>query len=245
MLNALILFAVTFATGLAVFKIPVIKPIYFKYSLAFSGAYLFTLTLVHILPELFSEASSPYQIGLFVVLGFLLQVVIEFFTEGVEHGHLHHHENHESHSRIYTLLIALFIHALLEGSLLGHPSHHHHEEDNTTSLLFGMVLHKIPEAFALASVLLSSLTKRRYILLCIICFAAASPIGILGSNFIGDLQIITPKGLEILFGIVAGNFLHISTTIFFETSPEHQFSGKRMLCIISGISIAAAVEILL
>jgi zinc transporter ZupT len=235
-INALILFLSAFLTGLAVFIKPIIKPIYFTLSLAFSGAYLFTLTLTHILPELFAESQSPFQIGIFVVVGFLMQVLLEFFTEGIEHGHLHHHNLNAN-----TMLIALCIHALLEGTLLSHPSHQH-EHGETNTLLFGIVIHKIPEAFAFAAVLLAQMKQKRKILPLLLIFALASPVGVLSSNFINFGDVISKQLTDTLFAIVAGNFLHISTTIFFEASPQHQFNGKRLLCIITGVLVAVLAE---
>ncbi len=235
-INALILFLSSFLTGLVVFVKPVVKPIYFTLSLAFSGAYLFTLTLTHILPELFAEAATPFHIGIFVVIGFLMQVLLEFFTEGIEHGHLHHHNLNAN-----TMLIALCIHALLEGTLLSHPSHHH-EHGETNTLLFGIVIHKIPEAFAFAAVLLTQIKQKYKMIALLLIFALASPIGVLSSNFMNVESVVSKQITETLFAIVAGNFLHISTTIFFESNPQHQFNGKRLLCIIGGVLVAVLAE---
>jgi zinc transporter ZupT len=238
-INALILFLSSFLTGLVVFVKPVIKPIYFTLSLAFSGAYLFTLTLTHILPELFAEAVTPFHIGIFVVLGFLMQVLLEFFTEGIEHGHLHHH-----HLNANTMLVALCVHALLEGTLLSHPSHQH-ENGETNTLLFGIVIHKVPEAFAFAAVLLAQMKQKRRMLPLLLIFALSSPIGVLSSNFINMETVVSKQVTDILFAIVAGNFLHISTTIFFESNPQHQFNGKRLICILGGVLVAILAEGLL
>jgi zinc and cadmium transporter len=234
--NAFVLFSSAMLVGSAVFIIPTVKPIYFKLSLAFSGAYLFTLTLVHILPELFAESTSPFQVGIFVVAGFLMQVLLDFFTEGVEHGHFHTHKLNTT-----TLLGALFVHALLEGTLLSHPSHTH-ESGETHSLLFGIVIHKIPEAFAFASVLLLQLGKKSYVLLLIFIFSLATPIGILLTNYLNVQQVVSLQFTQFLLGIVAGNFLHISTTIFFETSPQHQFNGLRLFFILLGVALAILSE---
>lgn len=234
--NSFVLFSSAMLVGSAVFVIPTVKPIYFKLSLAFSGAYLFTLTLVHILPELFAESTSPFHVGIFVVAGFLMQVLLDFFTEGVEHGHFHTHKLNTT-----TLLGALFVHALLEGTLLSHPSHTH-ESGETHSLLFGIVIHKIPEAFAFASVLLLQLGKKSYVFLLIFIFSLATPIGILLTNYLNMQQVISLQFTQFLLGIVAGNFLHISTTIFFETSPQHQFNARRLFFIFLGVALAIFSE---
>ena len=62
-----------------------------KLLLSFSGAYLFGVTVIHLIPETFS--SADHMAGAFVMLGFFIQLILEQFTSGVEHGHIHkpHH----------------------------------------------------------------------------------------------------------------------------------------------------------
>src|SRR5690606_19033952 len=133
----------------------------FKLVLVFAGSYLFSITILHILPELFANRESAYFMGLYILLGFLLQQVLVFMSSGIEHGHIHHHTNHGMANSIWTLMAGLFLHAFLEGTLLAkEPSltgHHHGSE----TLLIGIILHKIPEAFALVAVLLGRLSKNK------------------------------------------------------------------------------------
>ena len=62
----------------------------FKLLLAFSGAYLLSVTVLELLPDVYSHEGK--SIGVFILLGLLLQIVLEFLSKGVEHGHIHHHE---------------------------------------------------------------------------------------------------------------------------------------------------------
>ena len=57
-----------------------------KYLLAFSGAFLLSITLLHLLPE--TIETSGHSAGLLILAGFFLQLVIQRFTHGVEHGHI-------------------------------------------------------------------------------------------------------------------------------------------------------------
>jgi hypothetical protein len=41
---------------------------------------------------------------------------------------------------------------------------------------------------------------------------------------------------------VSGNFLHISTTIVFESSPEHHFNARKLTVAILGALVAVGVE---
>ena len=83
-----------------------------RFLLAFSGAFLIGLTFLKLVPEIFSKP-APYT-GLFVLAGFLLQLVLELITEGAEHGHRHRHSEAERMSP-FLLLIGLSIHSFLEG----------------------------------------------------------------------------------------------------------------------------------
>ena len=56
--------------------------------LTFSGAYLLAVSVLHLLPELFQQKTSEY-IGLYILGGFLIQIFLEYFSQGIEHGHFH------------------------------------------------------------------------------------------------------------------------------------------------------------
>jgi zinc transporter ZupT len=241
-INVSILFFSAFLAGMAVFLLPTLDIKRFKVVLAFSGAYLFSITVVHILPELFHEVENITEVGIYVLAGFFLQMILEYFTSGVEHGHIHVHE--EERSLIpYSMLISLGLHAFLEGTLLVHPSHVHGREE-VQPLVFGLILHKIPEAFALMSVLAFRLGKKYVALILLIIFSAATPLGMILSNLIYTNGIVTGKVFVILFAIVAGNFLYISTTIFFETSPNHKFKANKLMISVLGALTAVLAEYL-
>lgn len=216
----------------------------FKLALIFAGAYLFAITILHIFPELFANKESAYFMGLYILLGFLLQQVLDFMSSGIEHGHIHDHHGQGAANTVWTLMIGLFLHAFLEGTLLSKQpmltGHHHGSE----TLLIGMIMHKMPEAFALAAVLLSRLNKTNTILL-LILFALASPLGMLSTDFLFDHSLIGRETLDILFGLVAGGFLHISTIIFFESSPQHRFQLHKLIIILLASLLAILTEFII
>ncbi len=254
-LNFLLLFFTALIAGSLAYFIPNWKQRYFKLVLVFAGSYLFAITVLHILPELFVGTGDATKMGLYILLGFLLQQVLELFSSGVEHGHIHtmpgHH--HGLQSGVWTLMIGLFLHAFLEGTLLSHDgilldSGHdhggrHHHEHGSNNLLFGILLHKGPEAFALVAVLVGSL-KKRWVFSLLVVFAFATPLGMLMSSFLFDENMIGKGALSIFYGMVAGGFLHISTTIFFESSPEHRFHLNKVLISILAFALAISFEML-
>ena len=249
-LSSLILFFAALFGGGVVFFMPTSRQPNFKPLLLFSGSYLFAITILHILPELFTCCASTTLCGCYILIGFFLQLFLEFFSKGIEHGHVYKHD-YEKHQSIapFTLLLALCIHAFLDGVILQTPhntpavySHVHHTQ-GTSPLLLGVVLHKIPAAFALVTVLINLIGKKKRIFY-LMLFALASPLGLWVSSYLNQTNLLTQESFMILFAIVGGSFLHISTTIFFESSPGHQWHIKKFLLSLLGAILAVLVEFL-
>ena len=74
------------------------------------------------------------------------------------------------------------------------------------NLLFGIILHKLPAAFALVLLLLASKFKNSFIILCLSIFAIMSPLGALLAEFLH----FTPTQTAIALAIVIGSFFHIA-----------------------------------
>ncbi len=238
------LFLSVFITGLVLLSKKITAKVDLKGLLIFGGAYLFSLTIIHLLPEVYLQSTHDFNLGFFVLLGFFLQLGLEHFSQGVEHGHIHHQNHHKSSifSRPVFLLISLAIHAFLEGTLLAHPTITTAHDHEGKALLVGIILHKIPAAVALVSILIASQISRRKLLAYIIIFALASPVGLLLSDFLVSINALSTKAFLILFALVSGNFLHISTTIFFENNPEHKLNAKKLLISMLGAFFAILAE---
>jgi zinc and cadmium transporter len=248
LLSAIIILLSALVSGLLmlVFRVPR-KPL--RLLLAFSGAFLFALSLLHLIPELYEQGGS--YTGLWILVGFLIQVLLEYLTTGVEHGHdlahTHSHHNHEEHDHAHDhthvhhivpfgVLVGLCLHAFLEGMPLG-------TEVAGDSLfppfVLGIVLHNIPIAIAFAGLMLHIGLSRKRIVLNLLLFALMTPAGMLASYFIG-MQL--SGGLSPYFhaitAIVVGIFLHISTTILFESSENHRFNAIKFFIILLGAGAA-------
>lgn len=243
--NSLILFVLTFGAVLITVFSPSVTQKNYKILLSFSGAYLFSITVIHILPELFLQSKAVLYAGIFVLAGFYFQILIDYFSEGIEHGHIHHHGHTHSGRGTTMLYVSLFVHSLLEGSLLVHPHAHNHDGE-VRHLLFGLMLHKIPEAFALTAVLLVDLKNKKTVLLLLFLYALASPIGVILSDYMSENLNTNVEFFTYLFAFVAGNFLHISTTIFFESEPQnHTFKGSKLIVIALAGLLAIGIELLM
>lgn len=224
----LVLFLCAFFGGLSIFLVKNDKSQLLKLILSFSGAYLFAITVLHLIPDAYS-GSDKSEIGIFILIGFLLQIFLEQFSEGVEHGHIHKHQH--GHAFPWGIMISLCLHAFLEGMPLA--------KDQNNELIFGIALHHIPAAFALSSILVQNHFKAKGVIFYIIIFAMMAPIGYYFSLSLSNGRI---SGMEPYFnkvmGIVIGIFLHISTTILFESSADHKINKRKMLAVLTGIAVA-------
>ncbi|ADF52175.1 MAG: ZIP family metal transporter [Zunongwangia sp.] len=192
----------------------------FKLLLSFSGAYLLSVTVFELLPEVYEHSGK--EIGVFILLGLLFQIILEFISKGLEHGHMHHNPNTQQFPLM--LLVSLGIHSLLEGFPLNESSH----------LLYGVAIHKIPVAAILSIFLFNSKIGNIKAFLFLLLFALMTP---LGSWLKLQFEFIQTYAAY-LNAIVIGVFLHISTTILFEASKNHKFNASKLGVIILGIILA-------
>ncbi|MES2798916.1 MAG: ZIP family metal transporter [Bacteroidota bacterium] len=211
-----------------------------KLLLAFSGGFLLSIAFTHFIPDLYHEQSS--SIGVYILLGFLIQLILEFFSGGIEHGHVH---VHKGQNMPWGLFISLSAHSILEGIPLGHQlagheivSSHSHGHDN--SLLLGIVLHQIPVAIALMTLLINTNISTLKAWLILIAFALMTPLGTaFGLFYHGAHELFN---FSIILAVVVGMFLHISTTIIFETSENHKFNLLKLGSIVAGVALAFFVK---
>jgi len=251
-IKLLVLFFTPLIAGLMVFLVPSAKENNFKMLLVFAGSFLFSITVTHILPELYRTHSDVELIGVFVLAGFFLQQLLEYFTSGIEHGHIHTHDhNHNDHhahrnhtTSAIVLLIALCVHAFLEGSMLAQPITSGFGHD-MNAVLLGIALHRAPAAFALMTVLAVQLHSKKKAIPHLLVFSLAAPVGLFISTYFVESKLLTDTGLIYLYALVSGNFLHISTTIVFESSPEHRFNAKKLAVAVAGALVAVGAEYLI
>jgi zinc transporter ZupT len=191
-----------------------------KLLLAFSGSFLLSLTVMHLLPEVY--VSHNGTIGVFIMLGILFQIILEFFSKGAEHGHVHGHPN-MSHIP-WLLFISLCIHAFLEGF----PVSNHND------LALGIAIHHLPIAIILTSFFVNSHLNKKAIFAFMLTFAVMTPLGTILSDY---LPVLNAYQTEIT-AIVIGILFHISSTIIFESSEGHKFNIAKVSMIILGMALA-------
>lgn len=198
---------------------------------AFTGAYLFSLTVLHLLPELYRPTGRAVDasllIGGLILAGFFVQVALDAISMGVEHGH-----SHALPGRMpLGVVIGLCLHAFVEALALGDESHHH-DLSSRRLLLVSIVVHNFPVSIALLGMLLQCGMKRGKALGVIGLFAVMAPVGM----FISSHTNLALYSRE-LMAVVIGIFMHISTTILFEASDAHRVNRAKLGAIIVGTAL--------
>lgn len=217
--------------------------------LAFGGAYLIGLIFLHLVPEAYAHNA---QVGWYVLLGFLVQVGLEWLSKGIEHGHVHLPKS-KGQAMPWGIYLSLCLHALLESMPLteshghDHAGHHHHVHaadlwmgDMNTQLLLGLGLHKFPVALVLMGMLaaLNMPRLQRWGLLVGFGLMPLAGMGVyeLLVHSEGAWAASVPVLAE---GLLIGILIHIATTILFETGDGHRFNLAKMAVVVLGLGLAA------
>ncbi|GMN08286.1 hypothetical protein MTsPCn5_36750 [Croceitalea sp. MTPC5] len=192
-----------------------------KLLLAFSGAFLLALTFFELLPDVYEDL-SPKSAAIFILAGILLQIFLEFFSKGAEHGHVHMATKKNRFPVV--LFLSLSLHALVEGVPV----------TNGDTIIYGILVHKIPVAIILSIFLLNSNLKLALSVLFIGLFALMTP---LGSLLTQESFVVSTYSAQ-LTALAIGVFLHISTVVLFESAQGHAFNLRKLVVIVLGIVIA-------
>jgi len=218
-----ILFTVVLIGGLIAYKLKLKDRFYVNLLLSFSGAYLLSIIVFHLLPEVYEHLEGKTA-GLFIMLGIIFQLVLELFSHGAEHGH-QHGLNKKS---FWLVFISLCIHAFMEGLPIneGHRLHH--------SYFYAILIHKLPIAIVLTTLMLQAGLKKTQVFTYLLIFAAMSPMAAyIGNRF--DFMLVYGKYIN---AFVIGILAHIGTTILFENEHSHRFNLRKFLLIFIAMTIA-------
>jgi len=190
-----------------------------KLILAFSGAFLLGITIFHLMPEVFSD--KGFEAGLWIIGGIVLQILLEFLSQGAEHGH-----NHRKEKGVLpkVLFLSLCLHAFIEGMPL----------QKQPALVWGIFIHKIPIGMVLFYMVWNVSNTKVIKLLFLFLFALMSPLGgiaFIHFDFLKSLQLP-------ITALVMGMLLHIATTILFESNQGHAFNIRKLLSILVAFTIS-------
>jgi hypothetical protein len=226
--------------------------------LAFGGAYIMGLIFLHLIPEAFSFSSIA---GVFVLVGFLVQIFLEYISKGLEHGHVHHSGQDKVLKVMpWAAIVSLCIHAFLESmplaegaiaatnvghhvQTMGHTHVHIHGTTAIGSALFiGLAFHKFPVALVLMGLIKSTGSSSfvRWGLLSV--FGLMPLFGMYIYDTILHSGVSLPGGVGTFIaatqGLVIGILLHVATTVLFESGEGHHFHFKKLAATLLGIGIS-------
>jgi zinc and cadmium transporter len=223
-----------------------------KLLLSYSGAFILALCLFHLLPEVYEGIADPLVSGWLILGGFLLQLLLDYISGGIEHGHIHppdqhshHHHHGHSHEEAdfhpvmrspWLLMTGLCIHALVEGVPLMYGKS---GDDLFTAIIF----HNIPISVSLMTLFLMSGKTIRQSLLALFIFSLMTPLGALTAVSLFPIESdFTGQFGFYALAVVIGIFLHISTTILFESDEHHRFNIIKLITILLGFATALLIR---
>jgi zinc and cadmium transporter len=190
--------------------------------------------MLHLMPEAFHELN--HKAGLYILFGFFFQLMLQRISHGVEHGHIHGDMSHQHGASLSPIFFGLSVHAFMEGIPLGF---NFQEQATTTAVFFGVAAHKLPEAITLGVLMKSMQNQKSSPWLLIILFALMSPIAGILAMFYGQKFYFISSVLTNIIPIVIGAFLHIATTILYESGTKHHELSKQKVAAVSiGLAMA-------
>ena len=221
------------AGGLVLVKAEGIQK-YLRYFVALGAGFLMAAAVLEMLPE--SLKLDPKLAPVLVMAGycalhFLEHTIVAHFHFGAE---THHHEFVSAHTS-YSVLGGLAVHALFDGVAIG--SGFALSSALGWLIFLAILLHKAPEGFTMASVMLASGSSRRTALYSAMALAAATILGVL---VIG----LTPGLVRFGLPVSAGVALYVAAT---DLVPEvNREPGIRMaLVFFLGVAAFLACRLLL
>lgn len=214
------------------------------YLLTFTGAFLLGITVLHLMPESFHELGK--KAGIYILLGFFLQVFLQRWSHGMEHGHGYSpaprgagdlHTGEMEAATALSLVIGLSVHAFMAGLPLGFT---YNDPSILPSLALGILLHKMPEALTLMTMLLIMRPGKRGNTGLLLLFSLVTPVAALLAFVLNRQFVFMDAVLLYVIALVSGAFLHISTTIFFESGTRHhELNRGKIISMIIGLCLAA------
>ena len=193
----------------------------------FGGAYLLAVCFINLLPHVFLQGFTSPTLGIkyaaAILVGFLIQMLLEQLSSHVEHGHA------ESNYSMWGLILGLSLHAFFEGMPLLDTDGDLHQ-----GLLYGILLHNIP----MSLIFVGLMSARGYgfwrVLGMLTLFGIMTPLGSLCNLYLlpADQELQT-----FIMGNVVGILLHVSSSILFD-HKDNRFTWLKVALIVIAFTAA-------
>lgn len=190
----------------------------------FGGAFLLAVCFLDILPIIYTKISINnstnlfFFVGMFVLLGFFLQLVLEFLPQ-----------SNSKKGNAMMLLLGVSLHAFFEGFALV-------TSGNINTLLFiGVIIHNIPIAIILINSFIALNISKNKSFLLLLFFSIMGPFGAIINNLIPAFS----KYSEFILAFVVGILLHVSVSILFDTKQDKKYNFIRLLVVLISFIIVA------
>lgn len=174
--------------------------------ISFCSGAMIAMSFVHMLPLSFETLGE--KSGYYILVGFLFVYLMEKFF--MVHPCQEEHCHAQAHHLGLSALAGLSVHGIISGLSVGVALVSIPTFSEGFPIIFAFILHKIPEAFILSSLLMQSRFSERNKYLLIFAFSTIAPIGILISDF--SLHHIFTTGLNSLLGVSTGTFVYIASS---------------------------------
>ena len=207
---------------------------YLRYFVALGAGFLMAVALIEMAPESFRL--SPKLSPILVMAGYCIVHLLEHtLSPHFHYGEETHHGEFVSAKTSYSVLGGLAVHALFDGVAIGSGF----ALSSALGLLIFMaiLLHKAPEGFTMASIMLASGKSRRAAFSSAVVLAAATLVGVL---VIGLIPGLVRYGLPVSAGVA----LYVAAT---DLVPEvNREPGIRMaLVFFAGVAGFLILRILM
>jgi zinc and cadmium transporter len=234
----LLMFSVLlFGTAAAVGLAPVLKPETRRsegFIFSFGSGILLGTGFLHMIPEAASLLGP--SLGFSVLTGFLILLIVEKFAmvhPCEEIGCDFHHLGMSAY-------LGISLHSLVDGLALGASL----GDVRLSAIVFlAIIVHKIPYAFSLGSLLCLGRHSRGRIVALILTFAVLTPLGA-ALTYVAARQFSSGM-LGWALGFSAGNFLFIATSDLLPQLKLHDRKARRQLVyLLGGLAITWAGRML-
>ena len=212
-----------------------------KYLFALSAGYLLSFSFLKYLPNVYDQQNLAG--GFFVLIGFITQIILEFFTGGIGHGHEIHTKNQVRKTDLVPFL-SLVLMFLIEGYIIGlnlfnSPRLSNQIKDIQTALICGLIIYHLPVFLSIYRNNLLSSNSHKFNIIKLTTCLIALPFGVFVAYFF--YVFFNLNHTLAMTQFLVGMLLNNSTLILFESSSDHKINTFKLISVFTGVLLSIYV----